>query len=44
MNIEPIKYSTSTPSGTVNKQNTLVGVTNQDYSSQGGWEIGRAHV
>jgi len=41
MNIEPIKYSTSTPSGTVNKQNTLVGVTNQDYSSQGGWVSGR---
>ena len=41
MSIEPIKYSTSNPTGTVEKQNTIVGVTTQDYASQGGWFSGR---
>jgi hypothetical protein len=37
MNPQPIKYSASTPSGTIGKQNTIVGITSQDYASQGGW-------
>ena len=40
MSPQPIKYSTSSPSGTVGKQNTIVGITSQDYASQGGWFSG----
>ena len=41
MSQQPIKYSTTTPSGAVEKQNTIAGVTDQDYASQGGWTAGR---